>query len=351
MWERAQSSERSGQRDDTMVSPVLVTVTRGDSVESAHRGAFVAIDADGTVIVSGGEVERPVFPRSAIKAIQALPVVESGAADALGWGSTELALCCASHSSELAHVAHVERMLAGMNLDETALECGAHWPVFGKAPLIELARRGGEPTALHNNCSGKHAGFLALARQENWPLEGYVRADHPVQRAVRDALVEVTGADPLDRGIDGCGVPTWSVPLRALAHGFARLATGVGLGAARARAAERLVGATMAAPWFVAGTKRHDTVVMEAAPGSVTLKTGAEGVYCAAIPSLGVGVALKIDDGTTRAAEITVAALLARLLPEPHAGALRPFATRTIRNWTGTPTGAIHPTAALTGCG
>ena len=340
-------TERKREWGDGMVSPVLVEATRGGAVESRHRGAFAVVDAAGDVIASAGAIDAPVYPRSAIKMIQALPVVESGAADALRWGNRELALCCSSHSSEPAHVEGVRAMLAGAGLDETALECGAHWPLFTKPPLIDLARARGEPSALHNNCSGKHAGFLALARHEGWETNGYVNAAHPVQRAVRDALMDVTGAAPAAEGTDGCGVPTWSVPLRALAHGFARLATGEGLGNARAAAAKRLVAAMVAEPWFVAGTKRHDTQVMEAAPHAVTLKTGAEGVYCAALPAKGIGVALKIEDGATRAAEVAVAALLALLLDEPHAEAIGAFATRTVRNWTGTETGAIRPTDAL----
>lgn len=332
-----------------MVSPVLAEATRGGAVESRHRGAFAVVDTGGTVVVSGGDIDRPVYPRSATKLIQALPVVESGAADALRWINRELALCCSSHSSEPDHIEAVLAMLAAMDLDKDALECGAHWPLFGKRTLIDLARSGDEPSALHNNCSGKHAGFLALARNEGWDTTGYVSASHPVQRAVRDALMDVTGAAPSDEGIDGCGVPTWSVPLRGLAHGFARLATGEGLGAARAKAASRLIAATMAEPWFVAGTNRHDTLVMEAAPRAATLKTGAEGVYCAALPTKGIGIALKIDDGATRAAEVAIAALLARFLPEAHAEAVRPYATRTVRNWTGTETGVIRATDAMEG--
>ena len=327
--------------------PVLVEVVRGALVETAHRGAFAVLDAAGRVVASAGDIDRPVPPRSAIKLVQALAVVESGAADALGWGNRELAMCCSSHSSEPAHVEAARAMLASAGLDEGALECGVHWPLFTGPPLIELARGGGEPSALHNNCSGKHAGFLALARHAGWETRGYISPDHPVQRAVRDALMDVTRVAPADEAVDGCGVPTWAVPLRALAHGFARLGTGEGLGEVRAKAAGRLIAATMAEPWFVAGTDRHDTRVMEAAPRAVTLKTGAEGLYCAAVPGKGLGVALKIADGATRAAECAVAAILARVLLGPHGEAVGALGTRTLRNWTGTVTGEVRPTEAL----
>ena len=337
----------NGPKGARMTDPVLVEVVRGATVESAHRGAFAVVDADGAVVASGGDVDAPVFPRSAVKIVQALATVESGAADALGWGNRELAMCCASHSAEPAHVEAARSMLATAGLDVGALECGVHWPLFGREPLIELARSGGKPCALHNNCSGKHSGFLALARHEGWEVGGYISSDHPVQRAARAALMDVTGAAPADEGIDGCGVPTWAVPLRALAHGFARLGTGTGLGTERAKAARRLIAATMAEPWFVAGTGRHDTAVMQAAPRAVTIKTGAEGVYCAAVPGEGIGVALKIADGATRAAECAVAAILARVLPAPHGEAVGALGRHELRNWTGTLTGELRPTEAL----
>jgi L-asparaginase II len=301
-------------------NPVLVEVLRGDIVESAHRGAVIACDDSGAALFEAGDISRPVFPRSAVKAIQALPLVESGTADALGFTNRELALACASHSGESAHVELAGSMLSRAGLAETDLECGSHWPTSHEA-LLALAGSGRRPSALHNNCSGKHAGFLCTCRHLGHPTLSYVEAGHPLQQLVRSVLEEVTGAahTSANRAVDGCSIPTYAVPLRALALGFARMVTGTGLPAARATAARRLVAACMAEPFYVAGTGRADTRLMSIAPGRLFVKTGAEGVYCAAIPELGLGIALKCDDGAGRAAESMVAAVLAKLFrPDPE---------------------------------
>ena len=213
-----------------MVNPVLVEVTRSGRVESRHRGAVAIIDADGKVLLAIGDVEEPVYPRSAVKAIQALPLVESGAADAFGFGDRELALSQASHGGEPQHVAGVSAMLAATGLDETALECGTHAPSHA-ASAEELIRKGEKPSPLHNNCSGKHANFLALAKQLDVDHRGYVKPEHPVQRAVGEALASLTGAPhgADNCGVDGCSIPTYAVPLTGLARGFARFATGIGM--------------------------------------------------------------------------------------------------------------------------
>ncbi|WP_157015040.1 asparaginase [Mesorhizobium xinjiangense] len=298
-----------------MENPVLVEVLRGDIVESRHRGAVAVIDAEGSVVAALGDIERPVLPRSAVKAIQALPLVESGAADAFGFGDKELALACASHSGEPEHATLAAAMLARAGLGGEALECGSHWPL-GETATLELARAGKTPTPLHNNCSGKHAGFICACCHMELDHRGYVEAAHPYQMMIRDAMEVVTGAPhgAENHAIDGCSIPTYSVPLRALAQGFARMATGHGFGPVRASAAHRLFGACMAEPFYVAGSDRADTKIMQAGGGRVFVKTGAEGVYCAALPALGLGIALKCDDGATRASEVMVAKVLADLI-------------------------------------
>ncbi len=300
-----------------MANPVLVEATRCARVESRHRGAVAVVDAHGKALLALGDVEEPVYPRSAVKAIQALPLVESGAADAFGFGEQELALAQASHGGEPEHVAGVKAMLAAIGLDETALECGTHPPSHFPSSA-ELIRRGEKPGPLHNNCSGKHANFLAVARHLGVDHHGYVAPDHPVQRAVAEALVDLTGAADGTRncGVDGCSIPTYAVPLTSLAHGFARLGAGVGLGEARTNAARRIYRAAIAKPFYVAGTGRFCTEVMTLLGGAALVKTGAEGVFCAALGDAGVGIALKADDGATRAAEAMMAAILARLLPQ-----------------------------------
>lgn len=326
-----------------MSNPVLVEVLRAGRVESAHRGAFAVVDADGIVVAHRGDVMRPVYPRSAVKALQALPLVESGAADA--FSDAELALACSSHSGEPEHVAVAAGMLGGRGLGETDLACGAHWPMSAAASH-ELAARGGRPTQLHNNCSGKHAGFLCLACHQGWETDGYVDAGHPVQEAVRDALSAMTGeslgADV--RGIDGCSIPSYATPLRSLALAFARFGSGAHLEPARGAAAARIKAACTAAPFHVAGTGRFDTEILTMLGENVFLKTGAEGVYCCAVPALGLGIAVKMDDGAGRAAEVVVAALLAGFLPmaEAQAERLRPFREPTLVNWRGVEVGQLR---------
>ncbi|MER8827655.1 asparaginase [Mesorhizobium sp. M0938] len=333
-----------------MTNPVLVEVLRGAVVESAHRGAIAVFDADGKPVWEIGDTARPVFPRSAVKAIQALPLVESGAADAYGFGDRELALACASHSGEPAHVELARAMLAKAGLDGTALECGAHWPSSHDA-TVALASAGTLPNALHNNCSGKHAGFLCTCVHAGIPHRGYVKSGHASQEMVRDAMQSVTGAahDVDHCGTDGCSIPTYAVPLRSLALGFARMATGVGFEPVRAKAAKRLLSACMAEPFLVAGTGRADVALMKAAPGRTFVKGGAEGVYCAGLPELGLGVAMKCDDGAGRAAEVMVAAVLAKLQRADSvlAAKLIEQAHPPIESRAGAKVGAVRPAAAL----
>lgn len=332
-----------------MTNPVLCETTRGGVVESRHTGTVVAVDARGRVLLEWGDGTRPVFPRSAVKAIQALPLIESGAADAFGFGDRELALACASHRGEEGHVATVAHMLEKAGMSEADLECGAHAPL-ATAAATELAWSHRKPGQLHNTCSGKHAGFLCTCATEDDDPKGYVSRGHRAMERVRLAMEEVTGAthDPATAGVDGCSIPTYAAPLSALALGFARLATGEGFAPGRKRAAERLVRACMAEPWYVAGTGCFDTKIMQALPGQVFAKTGAEGVYCAAIPQLGVGVALKIDDGAERAAEVVLAASLAKVLRGGEkAQILRALAVRPMRNWNGIEVGEVRAVEAL----
>jgi L-asparaginase II len=333
-----------------MSNPVLVEVTRGKVVESRHRGSVCVIDGDGRTVLSIGDVERPVFPRSAVKSIQALPLIETGAADALGFGNRELAISCASHDGEPEHAALASAMLAKVGLDVSALECGTHWPSSQKA-TIDLARAGGEPNALHNNCSGKHSGFLCTCRHAGIEIQGYSAYGHPFQEMVRETMQAVTGAahEADACGTDGCSIPTYAVPLSSLAHGFAKMVTGNGLAPIRAKAASRLMAACMAEPFMVAGTDSADTALMRLAPGRLFVKVGAEGVYCAAVPELGLGIALKCDDGSFRAAEVMVAAVLERLLKTDTAlsESLIRQANPVIRSRRGVVVGGLRPTAAL----
>ncbi len=329
------------------INPVLVEVIRGALVESRHTGAVAVADARGRLVLALGDVERPVFPRSAVKAIQALPLIESGAADAFALGEDELAVACASHSGDKVHVEAVRSLLAKASLDESHLACGAHWPISEDATrtLISSHER---PRAIHNNCSGKHAGMLATARHLRLDPRGYERPEHPVQAMIARVLSETCGValDSSRMGIDGCSVPTFAVALGALARGFARLGTGEGLPPERASAARRLFHACFSEPAHVAGEGRFDTVVLRALGPDCFTKGGAEGVHCASLPKLGLGIALKIDDGAKRCAELVMSALIAALIPEARA-ALSGELDGEVLNWRGIRVGRIAPSEAL----
>lgn len=333
-----------------MTNPVLVEVLRGDIVESAHRGAFVIVDGDGKLAHGIGDIDMPVFPRSAVKAIQALPLVETGAADAYGFGDKELALACASHSGEVRHAELAKAMLAKAGLDESALECGSHWP-SGHEATVALARTGASPSQLHNNCSGKHSGFLCVCCHEGIDHQGYVGIGHRFQQLVRETMEQVTGAKHSEdnAAVDGCAIPTYAVPLKSLAVGFARMTTGNGLAPERAKAAKRLMSACMAEPFYVAGTGRACTRLMEAAPGRIFVKTGAEGVFCAAVPELGLGIALKCDDGAGRAAEVAISTILAKFFANDDAVfmKLNTLSRPYVENRKGEPVGIMRSAGAF----
>lgn len=337
------------------MNPVLIEVLRGSAVESCHAGALAIVDASGAVHTALGDIERPIFPRSAVKLLQALPLVASGAADAFALTDAELSLACASHSGEPEHVATAAGVLAKLGLTAEALECGTQWP--SREPVLRgMVARGELATPLHNNCSGKHSGFVCvaclMARDAGAePAEfsrGYVAADHPVMREVSAALSATTGIDveQAPRGTDGCSIPTFALPLRSLALAFARCGTGQGLSEANARAAGRLRQAAAAAPFMVGGTDRFDTRVMQAYGERVFCKIGAEGVYCAALPELGLGIALKIDDGAVRAAEAAFAQVIQGLL-KTEDELLRGYSHLQLRNWRGIDVGSLRPAQAL----
>jgi L-asparaginase II len=290
-----------------MTNPVIAEVTRGGIIESRHRGAFAVVDRAGQVVAAEGDIAAAIFPRSAVKAFQCLPVIESGAADRFSFTDEELALCCASHNGEADHLRVARGILAKAGNAEALYECGAHWP-YHEPSRHALIRAGGEPADVHNNCSGKHAGMLALAKHLGVDSHGYVRPDHPVQLLIAKTMGDLCGLD-LDQqpcGIDGCSVPNWAIPIRNLAQGFARFTD------PDFAAAQRIIKAVGAHPFMIGGTGDFDTLIMEAVP-RLFIKTGAEGVYCACIPHAGLGIALKIDDGAARAAEVAIAAVLSGL--------------------------------------
>lgn len=294
--------------------PVLAEITRGPLVESRHLGSAVVVDAAGGVVAEWGDGGRVTFPRSSNKILQALPLVESGAADRFNVSPAELSLACASHRSEIRHVDAVIAWLARLGLTPDALECGSHWPMDEDAAYA-LARSGGTPTQAHNNCSGKHTGFLATALHLGEPLAGYVEYDHPVQRRITETLSEMMAVDLFAQpwGTDGCSIPTIAAPLKALALAMAKCADPSRLPAPRAEAIRRLVDAMATQAFFMDGTHGFATRLMDRLGHKIVCKVGAEGVFTAILREKGWGVALKVEDGTARGAEMALAAVLRAL--------------------------------------
>ncbi len=288
----------------------MVEVWRGGMLESLHRGHAVICDHSGAIILAWGDPEKTIFPRSACKMLQALPLVESGAAKAAALGSEQLALACASHNGALIHTAKVERWLAAIGKSEGDLRCGTQSPAAAE-DRFRLHDAGTGPCQIHNNCSGKHTGFLTLAAHLRAGSE-YVEVDHPVQQAVKLAFEEMTGEVSPGYGIDGCSAPNFTTSLAGLARAMARMARPKGMGSAREAAASSLVTAMIAHPLLVEGAGAASSELMAALDG-VAVKGGAEGVYVAILPKLGFGIALKIDDGAARASEAAIAALLVHL--------------------------------------
>ncbi len=325
----------------------MAEVWRANFLESVHLGHAVVCDASGQIVQAWGDAQQTILPRSSCKMVQALPLVESGAADAFGLTSEHLALACASHQAAAIHTDRVVSWLADLGLDDTALRCGPQEP-RDKDELRAMIRLGDSPCRYHNNCSGKHSGFLTLGKHLKAGPE-YVDPTHPVQTAVRDAFEDVTGRDSPGFAIDGCSAPNFATTLQGLARAMAFFATARdGDAPLRNRAAARLVDAMVAHPDLVAGEGRACTDLMRAMGGRVAVKTGAEGVFVAILRDRGLGVAVKIHDGATRAANLAITAILVHLgaLDENHPVVSRWMRVKQ-RNFAGLETGWLQPAAGF----
>jgi L-asparaginase II len=297
-----------------MANPVLVNSWRGEVIENRHRGAIAVCDPNGKLIHAWGDVEALVYPRSSVKLLQALPLIESGAADHFQLDAIELALACSSHSAEPLHTEALKRWLQRIELDEDALECGPHAPLH-EATAQALLRQQREPGRIHNNCSGKHTAMLAISRYLGEETRGYIDREHPAQQRWFDTLGEMAGIDlralPWNR--DGCGIPVIAMPLTAIATAYARVAVPDDLAPARADAVNRLANAIAANPLMLAGSGRLGSKIIALSGRRTLVKSGADGVYVAALQPQGLGVALKIDDGNGQAAEVAILSILQHL--------------------------------------
>jgi L-asparaginase II len=315
---------------------VLATVWRGTVVEARIRGHVAVVDASGHVLRSAGSPQAETTLRSCVKPLQALPFLRL-AADRLGVDGAEIAVACASHQGEDEHIATVRGLLARANVTEDALRCGTQLP-SDDATARRLLASGGEPRPIHNNCSGKHAAMLATCAVMGWPLVGYMNPAHPCQQAVTGAMQEMLGIDlgTAPRGIDGCGLTTYGIPLAAIARGFAAASSDSAFGRAQ--------DAMAAHPFLVAGTGRFDTALLEVAGAGVTAKIGGAAVWAAVVRPDGPGVAIKLEAGAGEAIPVVALAVLQHLdvlaaqLPER----LLPFARLTLRNWAGRDVGEVR---------
>jgi L-asparaginase II len=321
--------------------PSVVEVTRGAVVESRHIVHAAVVHAERGLVAGCGEVDYVSFVRSAIKMFQALPLAEDDVIGAYAFSGEELAVCTASHNGEPFHVEAALRVLARADAGEEMLACGPHEPLYG--PAAEALKRAGHaPGRIHNNCSGKHSGMLVLARHHGWPLNGYHRPEHPIQQRVRKTLTawaKVADHD-IQSATDGCGLPTFALPLQRVATACARFAAAAHDGAPAAAIAN----AMMTHPEFVGGTGTLDTTLMKVANRRVFVKVGAEGYYCAGVVEQRLGVALKIEDGSRRASEPALIAILRAVdaLSDADLQQLRTFAQPTVSNTRGETVGEIR---------
>lgn len=320
------------------VAPLTVAVTRGDNIiESRHAVHAVVMAGNKKMIATYGDAARLTFTRSTLKPLQAIALLESGAAAAAQLSDAEIALACASHNGEALHMDGVADWLSRLNLSEEDLACGAHAPYGDPAGTVR---------ALANNCSGKHTGMLTLAQHLKAPVKGYTEVDHPVQKMMLHIIGKMCG-ETLHAGCcgtDGCSAPNPAMPLAALAAGFATFMRPETLGFARGIACRHIYQAMVDNPLHVAGTKRLDTVLMQAAKGKIMCKIGAEGTYIAVIPDADTVIALKAEDGAGRAGQAALAALLHKhgLCDDAVYDAIRPVALPALRNWRGITTGATQ---------
>ncbi|MEZ4423257.1 MAG: asparaginase [Gemmatimonadota bacterium] len=327
-----------------------IAVLRGAVEESSHAVHAAVVDAHGRTVASVGDPDRVTFFRSSAKPLQALPLVEDGVADRFGFTAAELAICCASHGAEPRHVALVQGMLDRLGLSADALECGAHPPMHG--PSAEaLVRSGRAPGRIHNNCSGKHTGMLALALHHGWDPSGYAGAEHPVQRRMRTEVARWSARPAADIpvAVDGCGVSCFALPVRDMAAAYARFAAQARQGGS----ARRIVDAMTTHPWAVAGEGRLCTDLMAQTEGRLFAKVGAEGVYGAGAPAEGLGIGLKVEDGGWRAAGVALLAVLdaVGLLSEDDRSALEGWAHPPVHDTRGEVVGRVEPALRVRGRG
>ena len=318
-----------------MENPVVVERTRGNTVESFHRGSICLVNDLGDIAFQTGSNEQLSFTRSALKPFQALPIVESGAMDAMGIELNEIAIACGSHNGENEHITAVKSLLEKSGLSEKDLKCGPQMPT-GRIPRKELRNTFQAPRDIHNNCSGKHAGFLALCVHMGWSTQNYLDYDHPCQKLQRKTCAEMFELDEssLVVGEDGCSAPNYATTLYQQAIGYKNLISNNGMMESRKNACKTVVQAMSQFPLLVAGRDRYCTELIEASNAQVIGKTGADGVFCMAFPALGLAASIKIDDGKMGPQYLVAQALISALSVDvSNDEKLYKYVNPAIRNW------------------
>lgn len=331
-------------------SEILTEVSRGPLVESKHRGHIAVMNVEGQLLFFNGNPNEITFARSSMKPLQAIPIVETGAADAFQFAYADLSLACASHNGEKQHTDRVKDILGRLDLSIADLKCGTHPPRWREADE-ELIQSGGKITEIYNNCSGKHSGMLATAKHMNEEIEDYYKIDHPVQQRILEVISDLTEVpkDDIQIGIDGCGVPVHGVPLKSLALSFAKMAAPNNQPESRKKAIEQVTKAMIEAPEMVAGTDRFCTDLMRVANGRLFGKVGAEGVFCIGDLETGIGIALKIEDGGGRATSPAAVEVLKQLglLTENQFEQLKDYHYPKLKNARREDIGEIRPVFQL----
>jgi L-asparaginase II len=333
-----------------MTADVLVKVLRGGLVESLHRGHIAVVNSKGELMYANGNPQEVVYARSSMKPLQAIPIVETGAADHFHFDHADLSLTCASHNGEDQHTNRVLSILERAELTFADLQCGTHNPRWQET-YEALIKAGGEVTAIYNNCSGKHSGMLATAKHMNETTADYYKIDHPVQQRIIEAISDLTEVpkEEIEIGIDGCGVPVHGIPLQNLALGFAKMADPSSLPVKRQEAIHKITTAMMEAPEMVGGTDRFCSDFMHILDGRMFGKAGAEGVYCIGDKETGIGIAIKIEDGNGRATSPVAVEVLSQLslLGEMQKGQLSSYHYPQLKNCRKETIGELKPSFTL----
>ncbi len=333
-----------------MYPDIRVHTIRGSSIESIHHGNIAVVNIDGNDYHTSGNAAT-AYARSTAKLLQAITVMEMGAVDQFQLSDEEVVLLCASHNGEPAHTGKVQSIITKLGLDTAALQCGTHEP-FHKETANQLLAAHQPITNLHNNCSGKHAGMLALCLKLGVSTDGYLSIDHPVQQAMKQTVKEMCEMDTMDGmylGTDGCGVPVFGMPIRQLALAYAHLGAPKHLSPKRAEACNRILNCLTKHPYFLAGTDRFDTRLIEVTQGKIIGKMGAEGIFALTVPEKSLGLVIKIEDGSQRAIypAVVEALMQLKLLSPSELKQLAPFHVPMIYNWNGQPVGRIQPVVNL----